>query len=474
MEHISISIHDYSRVKQCDIYDSDAKADGQAYNIILKEELKGWKELTFELPKESFRWDYIKNDCLVRLRVGENEDWFIVQVPKVSYNGKGNSYTVNCSHICAVLKTKNLYLTFDDETGIGTIDYLIGRALQNTGWTIGECDTFYERDGETEKIRSQSSDGKKGSYQLVLDICDLFNAYPVYHGDTKRVDIRSLDNKFPIAELAIGKNLSALNVEYRSDNIITRLYVEGDYGEDGYIGIDDAEANPTGQTFLLNFDYYRQIGLFKQEHEDALEAYLDTETGLPGINAQIKTKMEEINEGEDQLNSLWGQCDYDLYFLNNGVVVRKFSGGSAINHIPEAWVAGGRYQKGDLVYGENDVVYRAKAFVQSETFSLDDWEEEIAENDKLYVFQQDEEDEEDGLKREYRIVTGSDFETTDKYAVRFNTPSSGKIGAHQVAIEAKEKMLVTLQQNYESVPRRNVVPSYVTKEEEEQGEGEGV
>lgn len=42
---------------------------------------------------------------------------------------------------------------------------MINRALTNTGWTLGECDTFYERDGETEKIRSISSSGKKGAYQ---------------------------------------------------------------------------------------------------------------------------------------------------------------------------------------------------------------------------------------------------------------------------------------------------------------------
>ena len=42
---------------------------------------------------------------------------------------------------------------------------MINRALTNTGWTLGECDTFYERDGETEKIRSISSSDKKGAYQ---------------------------------------------------------------------------------------------------------------------------------------------------------------------------------------------------------------------------------------------------------------------------------------------------------------------
>ncbi len=39
-------------------------------------------------------------------------------------------------------------------------------------------------------------------------------------------------------------------------DVITRLYIEGEYGDNGYVGIDG--VNPTGLPFLLNFDYYRE------------------------------------------------------------------------------------------------------------------------------------------------------------------------------------------------------------------------
>jgi len=96
---------------------------------------------------------------------GDETDWFIVHAPKRVRNGRAVSNTVKCSHISSLLKTKNLYLVFDDTNGIGTAQYLIGRALTNTGWQIGTCDTFYEPDGEKVKVRSLSSNGKKGSYQ---------------------------------------------------------------------------------------------------------------------------------------------------------------------------------------------------------------------------------------------------------------------------------------------------------------------
>lgn len=73
--------------------------------------------------------------------------------------------------------------------------------------------------------------------------------------------------------MIVGKNLSALTVDYDSDCIVTRLYVEGEYSEDGYVGIDD--VNPTGLSYLLNFDYYKKLGLFTDEHQAALDRYLE-------------------------------------------------------------------------------------------------------------------------------------------------------------------------------------------------------
>ena len=172
-----------------------------------------------------------------------------------------------------MLKTKNLYLTFDDENGIGTIKELATLALKGTGWKLGNCDTLYEKDGETEKIRSLKSDGKVGTLQLITNICNLFKAYPVFNGEGKTVDLYSLNNKAGLSlyEMTMGRDIDSLSVEFNSDDIITRMYVEGEYGEDGYVGIDD--VNPTGLSYLMNFDYYKSIGAFTDEHQAALDKY---------------------------------------------------------------------------------------------------------------------------------------------------------------------------------------------------------
>lgn len=328
MKHVSLSVFDYNKKKLCDLYDSAIDARGQAYDIILSCELNGWKELSFNLPYmidkfSNFRWKHIRNEYQVRLRVGNYEDWFIIHSPKKTKGNKSINNNVKCSHISSILKTKNLYLSFDDTNGIGTLPHLMNRALSNTGWMLGECDTFYERDGKTEKVRSLSTDGKLGSYQLVTDICSLFNAYPVYNGATKTVDVHALNNKLARSELYVGKNLDALSVEYSSDDIITRLYVEGEYGDHGYVGIDD--VNPTGLSYLMNFDYYKAIGLFTQEHQQVLDTYLSK---MSQAIATIKSIAASISEKENALNTLWGQINYMFYTLDNGVVKKKIMGGN--------------------------------------------------------------------------------------------------------------------------------------------------
>ena len=149
-----------------------------------------------------------------------------------------------------------MYFTFDDENGIGTAQDLLTLALKNTGWQLGFCETFYEKDGVTEKIRSLKTETKRGAYLLISDICKLFSAYPVYHGDSRTVDVISLNRHENLLELNFGKNLTAIDRKEDADNIVTRLYVEGEYADSGYVGIDS--VNPTGLPFLLNFDYYRE------------------------------------------------------------------------------------------------------------------------------------------------------------------------------------------------------------------------
>ncbi len=168
--------------KLCELYNSDTPASGQAHDITLTSQMNGWKELSFTVPyaidgEKNWRIDYLRGEHLVRVIIDGDVDWYILDSPAQSHKGLTASCTVTCSHLSSLLNKKNLFLYFDDENGIGTAQELLGKALAGTGWTLGFCETFLERDGTAEKIRSLKADGKRGAYLLISDICELFQGY---------------------------------------------------------------------------------------------------------------------------------------------------------------------------------------------------------------------------------------------------------------------------------------------------------
>lgn len=263
---------------------------------------------TVEGGLANYRWDYVKSEYRVRYEDGDETEWFIINAPKRARNGATLSCTVSCQHISSLLKTKRLYAVFDDTNGIGTAQDLLDKILSGTGWTRGLTSTFYEKDGTTEKIRSLLSEGKVGAYELIQQLCELFGAVPVFHGNEKTVDLLVKGDRTGLIELTPNKNMPSLVKTEDGSNIVTRLYVEGAYDDTGYLGIES--VNPTGLTFILNFDYYKEIGLYTEDHEAATHQYLED---LKSCNDRLYAATAELQKKLTELNAIWGQCNYIVY-----------------------------------------------------------------------------------------------------------------------------------------------------------------
>ena len=353
--------------------------------------------LSFDLPyivhqKKNFRWDYIKAEHLVRLMVDNKADWFIIDQPDRSKDSRRIGATVNCSHLAMQLKTKNIYATFDDTNGIGNLPDLMDKVLKGTLWSFDRAnsDTFYENDDPTrEKVRSLQSEGKEGALQLITEVCNLFSAYPVYDGDARTVTCYSKNHFGPMRELQIGKNINSLDVKYDSSSIITRLYVEGTYDEDNYLTI--SSVNPTGLSYIQDFSYYKELGLFTAEHEAAEQQYY---TDMAAATHTLEEAYAAAIEKEDQLNTLWGQVRAVYYPITNGALDRESA----------------------VLINETDETYIA-----------------VSEGDSFIIEQDD---------HTYREANAPlTIRSSDLCAVKFITLPAGTIGAKQVSIEAKNQLL---------------------------------
>ena len=159
---------------------------------------------------------------------------------------------------------------------------------------------------------------------MVTGICDLFMSYPIFNGATKTVDVHAISNKTGNIEFNYGKNVDSLQRSRDSTDIVTRLYVEGDYGDFGYVGIDD--VNPTGLSYILNFDYYKEIGAFTDEHQAALDEYIATAKRL---KEEITSTSAEMLDKESRLSTLWGTGRYVFYTVANGEASAYYLGNGA-------------------------------------------------------------------------------------------------------------------------------------------------
>ena len=309
-----LAVHDLHGKRLCTLFDTNIQQYGDAYSIKRTRGIDGWKELSFCLSrkttdsKDNYRCEFVKAENMVYVYEDDECDVFCIKEPSDLHDNSKMQITVNCVHISAELKTKNLYTQFDDMNGIGRCDELITKAIAGTGWTLVACDTFFEADGETEKIRSYSCDAKTGAYNMISGICKLFNARPIFHGYTKQIEIRSIYSHLGWMEILFGKNSDKIQRITNSDNLITRLYVEGEYGDFGYVGIDS--VNPTGLPFILNFDYYKELGLFTATHQAAVNTYLaDYKTVSDTISLQTEMLLSE----QGLLGKLIGNYGYAYY-----------------------------------------------------------------------------------------------------------------------------------------------------------------
>ena len=286
---ISLDVFDYSNKLLCNLYDSTSDISGQAYEVYMKTQRNGFKELRFKLPStcleeegevENYRLQYLVSDYRLRLLVKSDEaaietDWFLISESKVTH-AFNKDYDIVASHISQLLKTKNLDLEFSDDEGnnIGTIKEIAETILEGTGWHLGKVATFWEEekyfDGEKkEKVRTFSASTKTGAFKLMSDLCDLFDAKPIYHGEGtyiengetkvgRTVDILPMNpfskdtepGQIPaevleekkILELHYAKNVKNVTRTLKTENLVTKLSAYGSHGDlNGMCSLQTAE-----------------------------------------------------------------------------------------------------------------------------------------------------------------------------------------------------------------------------------------
>ena len=239
---------------------------------------------------------------------------------------------------------------------------------------------------------------------MIAGICDKFVCRPVFNGDSKTVDILAIANRDKMLEMRMDKNLLSVSRTRNSSDIVTCLYVQGQYDDAGYVGIEG--VNPTGLDCLFNFDYYKEIGAFTESHEDALNNYL---AQMGALKSGTVAEAAELQNAITRLAEKWGTGGYVLYTASSGKYIDPIYGSGAS-------------EKDALTNGDQIAKVTANGAYS------------------------------------YAVYSGA--AGNERWGVKFLKPVAGVLGGKEVALEAKRATLKALTDKLNEAATANEKASY--------------
>ena len=102
-----------------------------------------------------------------------------------------------------------------------------------------------------------------------------------------------------------GINLDTIERTVNSDEIVTKLIVDSsqsEYVDEGYVSITSAPSNQSGESYIVNFDYYYSQNLLNREETEADR--LNFITKAADLNQQLQDKEKDRRDLESSLTAL--------------------------------------------------------------------------------------------------------------------------------------------------------------------------
>ena len=202
------------------------------------------------------------------------------------------------------LKPENGQIKEDIQTYTTSEDLL--NALDITG---ADLEPLYNEDSE--KVLS-ISESKSNCFNILQSIAETFECwidlvvehdargYIQYENGKplKWIYLKEYVGKDNFAGFKYGVNLDSIERNFNSDEIVTKMIVDqsqSEYTDSGFVSIASSPSNPSGESYILNFDYYYNQGLLDREK---------TEEEILNFDSQVKDLNLELQEWQIQQRDL--------------------------------------------------------------------------------------------------------------------------------------------------------------------------
>lgn len=210
--------------------------------------------------------------------------------------------------------------------------------------TAGQIGTLIPQYEVPEKIRTLVGE-KSNIFNYLQSISELFECWIQYNiqyteegfisRDKNGNRIKSIALKKDIGKdldygIEYGLNLKGIKRTINTDEIVTKMYVENndfEYAQDGIVSIAQSKENPSGETYIINFDYFVSRGLLPYTAQADVVAYnadllklnkvLDRDIALRNklqteVNLSVNPQFETLTFKEIALESALREIDDQL------------------------------------------------------------------------------------------------------------------------------------------------------------------
>lgn len=184
---------------------------------------------------------------------------------------------------------------------------------------------------------------ESNKYNITQDLAEAFEVFCEYEytcnqkGEFKKTYTSEIDDKVWTGRKVIfhnkgirlddaitidyQKNLQNISVTSESSEIYSKLYVkptESEHMTNGYITIADTDLNPTGEDYILNFDYMYANGAITDYQYSQVKVY---EAQMYEKNQQLRALSTEVNDLTVKSNNL----EADLTSIENNITSTRES-----------------------------------------------------------------------------------------------------------------------------------------------------
>ncbi|MCY7479806.1 phage tail protein [Bacillus safensis] len=210
-------------------------------------------DLTFNIPLKTRYGDEIKPNhvaqlirewYLIKATFLNRTEYYVIDSITDSTTQEKSEIQVNCQLTPYMLNKPKIR----QYEGISKNLQEIGEVcLKGTGWTVGEIESTLN-----EKRRSFSIGSITSRFDFLRNICETFDAVPVYDTINDRVSFFERNNisKFKGVKISSHNFMIDMTDTRSMDEVVTRLHVTG---KDGIV---INSINPTGQGYLDDFSFF--------------------------------------------------------------------------------------------------------------------------------------------------------------------------------------------------------------------------